>query len=100
ERGEGVEVADVRRDADRLAAHGAQRRLRILAGIGLAARDGDTGAGGDEALGERAPAAAGAAGDACNPSGQVAQGPELVSIHDGEPRTVIAPRFPSSCARS
>ena len=63
ERLQRVELAHVGGDADRLAAHGLQELLGLGAGVGLAARDRDLGAGRDEALGDRAPDAARAAGD-------------------------------------
>ena len=68
---QGIELAEVGGDADGVAADCPKSLLGLVAGVGLAAGDGDPGAGGDEALGDRSPDATGAARDDRDPSRQV-----------------------------
>ena len=56
-------------------------RLGLGAGVGLAARDHDRGAGGDEPLGDRAPDPACPAGDDRHPPAEIEQPVELRPIH-------------------
>jgi hypothetical protein len=71
----------VRGHAERLAAERLEVLLRLGARVGLAARHHHLRAGGDEALGNRAPDAARAAGDERHAPGEIEELPQTLGIH-------------------
>jgi hypothetical protein len=78
-----VEVPHVGGESDGVAAQGAEVLGGVLAVLVVPAHDGDAGAGGDVALGDGAPDAAGAAGDDGDAAGHVEEVAELCAVHAG-----------------
>ena len=82
-----LDVADVRRHADRLAAEVTQMRGGLVAGLGFAAGHDDARTGEDEPLGEREADAAGAAGHDDGAVGHVEETVKCCAVHAGQLNT-------------
>src|SRR5205814_9631179 len=83
QRRERVEIAGMGGNADRVASHAREVRLRLGASVGLSAPDGALRARGHETLGDRTPDAARPARDDRNTVGEVEQLLQLLAVHGG-----------------